>query len=174
VAKGTDGRLAAVTTDIRWTALGITEGTDEPVLGVAIMQGERSQLPYHVFNGFDPFVDCNDLEDFDGSVGDWVENYTGRGKAMPGGPECMFRGIAGAILNDILKYMNSLDLFPRKDGGPRPFFLLDRHGNRFDLKFLEYINTSETEWIVCLGLSYGTHNWQVGDSSQQNGAYKVG
>jgi hypothetical protein len=84
--------LTAVTTDLRWTTLGFTAATGEPALCVAIMQSARSQLPYHVFNGFDPFADCDDLEDFNVSAGDWIETNRGTGKAMPGGPKCMFRG----------------------------------------------------------------------------------
>ena len=45
--------------------------------------------------------------------------------------------------------------------------------SRFELEFLEYINTCETKWCVNIGLSYGTSYWQVGDSSEQNGCFKM-
>ena len=35
------------------------------------------------------------------------------------------------------------------------------------------MNEKKTEWAVCIGVPYGTSLWQVGDSSQQNGAYKM-
>jgi hypothetical protein len=49
--------------------------------------------------------------------------------------------------------------------------LLDGHNSRFNLGFLEYINDPSTKWFVVLGLPYGTHVWQVGDSSEQNGSF---
>ncbi len=39
--------------------------------------------------------------------------------------------------------------------------------------FLDYINNPSSKWTVCIGMPYGTNLWQVGDSSQQNGAYKM-
>jgi len=39
--------------------------------------------------------------------------------------------------------------------------------------FLEYINAEVTKWLVCLGTPYGTSYWQVGDSSEQNGMFKM-
>jgi len=53
-----------------------------------------------------------------------------------------------------------------------PFLLLDGHGSRFELPFLNYIRSEETKWKVCIGVPYGTNLWQVGDSAQQNGAFK--
>ena len=37
---------------------------------------------------------------------------------------------------------------------------------------MEYVNAADTKWTVCIGVPYGTNLWQVGDSAQQNGAYK--
>jgi hypothetical protein len=42
-----------------------------------------------------------------------------------------------------------------------------------DLEFLEYINDPEQKWYVCLGAPYGTHKWQVVDSPQVNGIFKI-
>ena len=44
-------------------------------------------------------------------------------------------------------------------------------GLNFD--FLEYINTCESKWYVNIGLPYGTSYWQVGDSTEQNGCFKM-
>ena len=55
----------------------------------------------------------------------------------------------------------------------KPFVLFDGHGSRFGLPFLRYINNPGHEWVVCIGVPYGTALWQVGDSEQQNGNYKL-
>jgi hypothetical protein len=38
---------------------------------------------------------------------------------------------------------------------------------------LDYVTDERTKWTVCIGVPYGTNLWQVGDSSQQNGAFKM-
>jgi len=40
-------------------------------------------------------------------------------------------------------------------------------------EFLEYIDACPTKWNVNIGFPYGTSYWQVGDSSEQNGYFKV-
>ena len=65
-----------------------------------------------------------------------------------------------------------MNLFPRETH-LKPFLLLDGHGSRLQLPFLQYIHSEEHPWHVCLGLPYGTSFWQVGDSSEQNGAFKM-
>ena len=72
----------------------------------------------------------------------------------------------------MLRFIDSREVFDRTTG-LRPFLLLDGHGSRFDLEFLEYINAEETKWNVDIGLPYGTSYWQVGDSSAQNGSFKM-
>jgi len=69
--------------------------------------------------------------------------------------------------------MDSLNLFPRTEGGPLPFLLLDGHGSRFQLPFLRYVNADEHKWKVCIGVPNGTAHWQVGDSDEQNGSWKM-
>ena len=51
--------------------------------------------------------------------------------------------------------------------------LLDGHGSRFQLPFMEYIIDNSHPWVVCIGVPYGTSLWQVADSKQQNGSYKM-
>jgi len=34
-------------------------------------------------------------------------------------------------------------------------------------------NGDEMQWNVAIGTPYGTHIWQVGDSSEQNGMFKT-
>ena len=38
---------------------------------------------------------------------------------------------------------------------------------------MEYINKDDHEWCVCIGVPYGTGYWQIGDSTQQNGRFKI-
>jgi hypothetical protein len=72
----------------------------------------------------------------------------------------------------MLATIDGLGVFDRSDG-VSPFLLLDGHGSRFDLTFLEYINDPMTKWNVCFGVPYGTSYWQVGDSTEQNGCFKM-
>jgi hypothetical protein len=72
----------------------------------------------------------------------------------------------------MLCYLDSLKLFDRSKG-LYPFLILDGHGSRFELDFLDYINTCESKWHVNIGLPYGTSYWQVGDSTEQNGFFKM-
>ena len=72
----------------------------------------------------------------------------------------------------MLAYLDSLDLFDRSTG-LNPFLILDRHGSHFKLDILEYINKAEHKWNVNIGLPYGTSYWQVGDSTEQNGCFKM-
>ena len=57
--------------------------------------------------------------------------------------------------------------------GKLPFFLVDGHGSRFKLPFLEYINDEAHKWVVCIGVPYGMSMWQVGESKEKNGQYKT-
>jgi hypothetical protein len=70
----------------------------------------------------------------------------------------------------MLKKMDKCECFDRADGID-PFLLLDGHGSRFELPFVEYIH-GDDGWTVCIGVPYGKSLWQVGDSKQQNGQYK--
>ena len=51
--------------------------------------------------------------------------------------------------------------------------LLDGHQSRLQLPFLNYINHPEDNWVVCIGVPYGTALWQVGDSKEQNGSFNM-
>jgi hypothetical protein len=86
--------------------------------------------------------------------------------------------MTGQILLDVLKHMDALNLFTddRQNNNKRrvPFLLVDGHDSRFNTSFLHYINNESTQWMVCIGVPYGTSYWQVGDSNEQNGSYKMG
>ena len=118
----------------------------------------------------------------------WVgddPNFTsnhGVGMQYPMGPICEFAGqeiemfcccsesglITAKLLADMLRYLDKYNIFDCSDGVP-PFLILDAHGSRFDLQFLEYINLPLHKWNVCIGVPHGTSYWQVGDSTKQSG-----
>jgi len=114
------------------------------------------------------------------------DNY-GDGKYFPGGPTCSFRGqkvpcfiattpkgsITSTLLKSMLQRLDKTGIYPRKPGQPTPFLLLDGHGSRLELPFLSYINDEKHKWIVCIGVPNGTSLWQVGDSAEQNGCFKM-
>jgi hypothetical protein len=110
----------------------------------------------------------------------------GNGKQYPFGPTCYLKGkevpcyctctesgsINGTILTDMLHTLDELNVFNR-ESGLNPFLILDGHGSRFELEFLEYINDPEHKWHVNIGLPYGTSYWQVADSLEQNRSFKM-
>jgi hypothetical protein len=57
---------------------------------------------------------------------------------------------------------------------PEAILLLDGHHIHFEIPFLDYIHDCWHNWVVCIGMPYGMHIWQVADSSEMNGAFKLG
>jgi hypothetical protein len=118
---------------------------------------------------------------------DSIRGNYGPGKRYPGAPVCNFRGtvvppfvscspkggITSELLKSMLERMDSLNLFPRAEGGPLPFLLLDGHGSRFQLPFMRDIGDTKHKWKVCIGVPNGTAHSQVGDSAEQNGSWKM-
>ena len=45
--------------------------------------------------------------------------------------------------------------------------------SRFSTMFLEYITNQDHLWKVSIGVLYGTSLWQIGNSYQQNGRFKI-
>jgi hypothetical protein len=72
----------------------------------------------------------------------------------------------------MLSTIDALGVFDRSDG-VSPFLLLDGHESSFDLTFLECINDPTTKGNVCIRVPYGASYWQVGDSTEQNGYFKM-
>jgi hypothetical protein len=188
--KGFSGEVQAISTDLRYTTMGFTAATGEPVMCCVIFCSDSTKgIPSSWVTGIDitkidsTFTVPDDINDAIGILGE-----TGAGVAG-GGPRCMFRnksvpcliqysphgGVTPAILTNCLKQMDQLNLFPRENGKV-PFLLLDGHDSRFSLDFLRYIRSEgegeDHKWCCCIGLPYGTHLWQVGDSPAQNGNYK--
>ena len=168
--------------------MGVTSLDGRPVMCVVIVKGKKRELL--VESG----IDWSRLDDIDDTHMDsqldmafFEENY-GDDKLFPGGPTCTFKGktipalitftesggIDGYTLTTIFKKLDELELYKEdRENGLIPFALLDGHQSRFDLDFLRYINEDYTRWNVCIGVPYGTALWQVGDSSEQNGSFKM-
>ena len=111
----------------------------------------------------------------------------GEGKLFPGAPICNYKGVEvpayvtfsesggmdASILTGIFNRLDDLGIYKvDRQNGLEPFVLLDGHGSRFDLKFLEYVNDEHHKWNACIGVPYGTALWQVADSEEQNGKFK--
>ena len=90
---------------------------------------------------------------------------------------CMVRWTLKGIINseilaDALAHTDSYNVYKRKNDW-FPFLFVDGHQSWFEIPFLEYITDKEHKWQVCIGVKYGTSLWQVADSKEQNGSYKI-
>ena len=70
-------------------------------------------------------------------------------------------------------HLDHLNVFERHQYGPTPFELLDGHGRRLQLPFLEYINSTTPDglrkWTQNLVTTNNTNVWKVGDIINHNG-----
>ena len=181
VGRGNTPKTVAATNDRRFTMLPIVAADGQPVICVLIFAGESTELRADWEVGID--ITVNPVFDAEGRI--IVEENTGPGKYFPGGPVCNFRGqaipsrtyktpkgsITTEILIDILRVLDELKVFPRN--GVNPVVLVDGHETRLKPDFIEYINNNEHKWSVNLGVPYCTNLWQSGDSSEQNGKFKL-
>ena len=170
-------QIRSSTKDSHFTVLGFMSAAGVPLMCSIVFAAKEMEESWVL--GFDADAEWNGDEDN-------IEANCGRGKRYPMGPTCMYNGksvpafcccsdngsITAELLVDMLSSIDRLGVFDRSDGVP-PFLLLDGHGSRFDIKFLEYINSATTNWNVCIGVPYGTIYWQVGDSTEQNGCFKM-
>jgi len=51
--------------------------------------------------------------------------------------------------------------------------ICDGHNSQLQLTFIEYINYKKTKWDALLRVPYGMSYWQVANSSEQNGMFKM-
>ena len=178
--KGKVPQRKASTRSRKFTMIGLTSFSGEPVMCVLIIEGK---LP----NGsIESGVDITINPDGQVTDKDFIIKNSGAGKYFPGGPECLYRGkkvpalvrwhesasITSDILVDMLKTLDQLGVIPRDDN-VKPLILLDGHRSRLELPFLKYVNDPEDHWIACIGVPYGTALWQVGDSKEQNGSFNM-
>jgi len=164
----------------RFTMIGLTAFTGEPVMCILILEGKNPK------GNIEAGIDISVSPVGDNQDSNFILSNSGPGKYFPGGPECLFRGkkvpafirwhesasITTQILVEALQTLDSYDLFPRTEK-VKPFLMLDGHKSRLELPFLRYINTPKDHWVVCIGVPYGTALWQVGDSKEQNGSFNI-
>ena len=188
--KGVLAKMNATKKSKRFTMLGLTNLCGDAIMCVIIFEGKECNVVQE--SGIDPLHPLTseyELEDDqkDSNFSFFEDNY-GPGKLFPGGPVCTFEGkdiptmirysengsISPEILRDILKTLDELKNFKDyRDNGAVPFLLVDGHQTRFHTTFLDYITNNAHPWKVSIGVPYGTSLWQVGDSYQQNGHYKI-
>lgn len=185
VGRSTVPKEVASITDKHFTVLGFTAASGEPVCCVVIFTGARNEIPLCWTTGID-IQTKPVLDEVTGKINIEDDSNFGPGKYFPGGPTCEFRGktvpmlslmspsggINGALLVEILKYLDLHQIYERVEGGPIPVLVVDGHESRMDAGFSDYINDPKHRWYVNIGVPYATALWQVGDSSEQNGVFK--
>ena len=172
-----------------FTVLGITRLDGVAIMCVIIINGKKHSTAVEL--GIDTAllknnVVLNESMTVDDEI-EFLENNVGSGKLFPGAPVCHYKGIEipayvtfnssggmdASILTGIFKRLDDLGIYnDDRANGLIPFMLLDGHGSRFDLEFLEYVNDDKNQWNPCIGVPYGTALWQVADSEEQNGKFK--
>jgi len=176
VKKNSLPKLTGSNVDARFTAIGLTAASGDPVMCVIIFAAE--ELTFSQQMGHDIRIPFDDNKS--------VKENSGKGKTFPGSPKCYFRGKEveafvtctpkGSVTSDILKQvferLDNMGMYERVDGRV-PMALFDAHDLRLQVPFLQYINDKNHIWKFCIGLPNGTHKWQVGDSKQQNGRWKI-
>lgn len=134
--------------DKRFTLIGLISLSGKPVMCVLIIMGKKKNLSVETGINITVVPDGDDNHDA------FFFNNTGKGKYFPGPPSCIFRGkevpalvrwnesgtITSEILVEMLKTLDMMDFFPRSQD-KKPFLLLDGHGSRLEMPFLQYINT---------------------------------
>ena len=183
--RGTTPKQISSTSDKHFTLLGLTAGTGEAVLCVIIFASERTEgVVANWAEGIDITIDP--VKDENGEIVIGEVNF-GEGKYFPSGPTCKFRGknipylplaspsggITGLLLVEILKYLDSYNIYDCQVGEPSSFLIVDGHESRLNPIFVEYITNPDHIWHVNLGTPHATSYWQVGDSSEQNGLFKM-
>lgn len=180
--RGCVSQVKASKKEKKFTVIGLTALNGEPVMCIIIIEGKERKIEVEM--GLDYSVP------WDGSPddADFILKNTGPGKRFPGGPTCHFRGkdipclvrmsesggINEHILVDIFKTLDHYEVFhDARKQGKTPLVMLDGHDSRFRLPFVQYINNENTKYCVTIGVPYGTSYWQVGDSVEQNGCFKM-
>ena len=174
-----------------FTVIRVTQLDGNPLMCVVIVSGKKHDVLVELGVDVSQLVDL-DIDYSGGNILDTnielLRNHSGEGRLFSGLPTCHYKGkdvpgymaftekggINASILTNIFRRMDNLKLFDdERADGLTPFVLLDGHSSRFDVEFLEYVNDVDHKWNVCLGVPYGTALWQVADSAQQNGKFKM-
>ena len=176
VASRSSAEVTCSSTDGRFTLIGLTAASGDPVMCVIIFAAD--ELTFEQRMGFDVTVGYDDHKT--------IEDNVGPNKTFPGAPTCYFKGrtipplvccspkgsITSVILRTIFERLDDIGVYDRKSG-VIPFALFDAHDSRLQLPFMKYINDEKHLWKFCIGLPNATHLWQVGDSNEQNGTFKT-
>jgi hypothetical protein len=176
--------VCGAVTDIHFSVLCFTNGLGIPVQAAIILKSSKdtTELPLSWKMG----IDIRKKPENGETRFDFFKTNYGKDKVLQGGPTCFCNGkempcfvgssenasITSEMLAAMLETMDLRKIFNRNDG-KLPVLLLDGHQSRVRLPFLKYVNDDAHRWKVCLGVPYGTHLWQVGDSNEQNGAFKT-
>ena len=182
------------TKHVHFTHIGVSLLNGQAMMCVVIVAGKQHDILVELGVDFEKLKDLNmdlgidDVDTIDDRLLQLIEENTGEGKLFPGIPSCTYKGkeipgyvafsesggITPTILTNIFRRLDNLHIFDEdRSNGIIPFVLLDGHGSRFSIEFLEYINDPEHRWNVCLGVPYGTALWQIADSPQLNGFFKI-
>jgi hypothetical protein len=182
-----------VTTDLHFTVCCFTCGLGSPVMCAVMFKSNRNGTDIPV--GWKTGINCTTIdltmalpseaiaEQIQGCND--IQTYAGCDIAMGGGPLCCYdnkmipcfyastpnASITAEILVRMLDTMDSAIQFDRSDG-TCPCLIVDGYPSRCSEEFLSYVNI-QRKWKVCVGVPYGTHIWQVADSSELNGAFKI-
>jgi hypothetical protein len=188
--EGDDLGVVGVTTDIPFTVLCFTSCIGEPIHCGVILKSSKDikDIPISWKLGIDIRKDIETgrttYETFELNYGlDFSEDIS-----IVGGPKCIYNGkvlpyfrsvgcstnasITSEILAGMIASIDKQNVFDRSTW-KLPVLLLDGHQSRMKLPFLEYVNNPEHKWMVCLGVPYGTHLWQVADAPELNGCFKI-
>ena len=181
--RGKRVRLVGTKSKHRFTLMCLTAATGEAVMFIIIFAAKeldftaRFGYDHQAKEPYDPTIDAYD--------------QIGPGKAFPGAPYCEFDGkripaivgmspkgsMTSPILATALDELDRRNVYPRVPGGPIPCCLFDAHDTRLQIPLLERVNRkivdNDPAWVVSIGLPNGTSAWQAGDSSEQNGSYKM-
>ena len=184
---GDQAYQSAATKASHFTCLGLTRLDGIALMCVVLLTGKKRDIMVETGIDWSQAVSVNE-DVVNGSELAFFRQNFGNEKLFPGGPSCIFKGtevpcfikftdaggIDGETLTEIFKRLDLLKLYEEdRRQGMIPFALLDGHQSRFHLDFLKYINNDSTRWNLCIGVPYGTAFWQVGDSSEQNGTFKM-
>jgi hypothetical protein len=177
--------------DNHFTVLGFTVANGYPTMCAIIIAA--SKLKVTNVMGFNPFSEnaqdiCGEemkaLQEEINATKD--EHINGADRMFPFGTTCTFNGVelptfvtcskngstTSQLLTSMLAKMDEHSLFDQS-AGINPFLLCDGYGIRLEEPFLEYTLEYDRHWTCCIGVSYGTSVWQLGDSPEQNGTFKI-
>jgi hypothetical protein len=167
-----------------FTVLPFVEATGEPVM-CAVVVAKKGPLTMEEIIGLNAMAQLDeqdelDMEDIDDKFCDVKD------KVFPYGPTVTYNGkkvpcyvtstengsITTEELTLMLKYMDERGVIDQSDGIDQ-MIIVDGHSSRMMGLFLDYVNYPKHLWSSMLGIPYDTHLWQVGDSAEMNGTFKI-